>query len=152
MDLRSSTLEHDAGAARSRRSGARLNARMAFATMAALASLAVLGATPARADPSKSFTFDLQCESLGTVTNATFSNGAASPGLVVDNNQVILPYAWEVDVEFTPTVGEPFSRVLSYARGEPQNGRLDRCTYHYVLTFPEGVGVFDGWALISYTA
>jgi hypothetical protein len=128
-----------------------LNARRTLATAAVVAALAMVGAAPASADPGNGFMFDLQCDSLGTVTNASFSSGAASPGLVVDSNRVILPYAWETTLHATPYVGEPFTRVFSYSRGEPQNGRLDYCTYHYEVFNNVGHGVFDGWALISYT-
>jgi len=125
--------------------------RMALATMAAAAALALFGAAPASADPQSDFTFDLVCDSLGTFTIVNFSNGAASPGLDLDSNRVILPYAWETTLHATPYVGEPFTRVFSYSRGEPQNGRLDYCTYHYEVFNNVGHGVFDGWALISYT-
>ena len=125
--------------------------RMALATVAAVAGLALFGAAPASADPKPDFTYDLVCDSLGTIPIVTFSSGAASPGLDLDSNRVILPYAWEVTLMATPYVGEPFTRVFSYSRGEPQNGRLDYCTYHYEVFNDIGHGVFDGWALISYT-
>lgn len=126
-------------------------ARTGLATVLALAGLALFGAAPASADPKSTFTYDLVCESLGTFEIVNFSSGAASPGLDLGSNRVILPYAWEVTLNATPYVGEPFTRVFSYSRGEPQNGRLDYCTYHYEVTNNIGHGVFDGWALISYT-
>src|SRR5688572_23471046 len=125
--------------------------RMALATVAAVAGLALFGAAPASADPKNDFRFDLVCESLGTVPIVNTGNGAAAPGLDLGSNRVILVYAWEVTVHGTPYVGEPFTRVFSYSRGEPQNGRLDYCTYHYEVFNDIGHGVFDGWALISYT-
>ena len=128
-----------------------MKTQRAVATLAAMAVLALVGASPVSADPRNAFIFDLACESLGTVTNASFSNGSASPGLVVDSNQVIHPYEWEVDITFTPTVGDPRSVSFSYARMAPKNGRLDHCTYHYEKIFPAGVAVFDGSASISYT-
>lgn len=128
-----------------------MKARRALATLAAVAGLALVGAAPASADPKNGFTFDIVCDTLGTVTNIAFSNGAASPGLVVDSNQVILVYEWQVDVTFTPTGGEPTSKVISYSRAAPQNGRLDHCTVQYEVIFPDGVAVFDGWFLTSYT-
>jgi hypothetical protein len=124
---------------------------MALATVAAVAGLALFGAAPASADPKPDFTYDLVCDSLGTFPIVNFSSGAASPGLDLDSNRVILPYAWEVTLMATPYVGEPFTRVFSYSRGQPKNGRLDYCTYHYEVTNNVGHGVFDGWALISYT-
>lgn len=124
--------------------------RKALATAAAVASLAFVGAAPVSADPA-GFTSDLHCERLGTVTQVTFSNGEPSPGLSVDSNQVFQPYAWEITLHATPNVGEPFTRFFTYSRGVPQNGRLDYCTLHYVVTNSVGTGVFDGWALIAYT-
>lgn len=125
--------------------------RTTLATVVAVAGLALFGAAPASADPQPDFTYDLVCDSLGTFPIVSFSNGDASPGLDLDSNRVILPYAWEVTVKGTPYVGEPFTRVFSYSRGQPQNGRLDHCTFHYEVTNNVGHGVFDGWALISYT-
>jgi hypothetical protein len=131
--------------------GIEMKSRMALATVAALAGLALVAPAPASADPRNGFAFDMQCESLGTVTNVSFSSGAASPGLVVDSNQVILPYEWQVDITFTPYVGDPRSASFSYSRGEPRNGRLDYCTYDYERIFPTGVAVLVGSASISYT-
>ena len=128
-----------------------MKARMALATAAAVAGLALVGAAPASADPKNGIAFDIYCDTIGTVPNIAFSNGAASPGLVVESNQVILAYEWQVDVTFTPTGGQPRSKVISYSRATPQNGRLDHCTFHYERIFPDGVAVFDGWVLISYT-
>jgi hypothetical protein len=126
--------------------------RMGLATAAAVAALALIGAGPASADPNKNgFTFDITCDTLGTVTIFTFSQGAASPGLVVDSNEVILVYEFEADITFTPTGGEPRPIVATYSRAEPQNERLDHCTFHYERTLPNGVAVVDGWFLISYT-
>ena len=125
--------------------------RMALATVIAVAALAPIGAAPASADPKSDSPYDLVCDSLGTFPIAGFSSGDASPGLDRESNRVILPYAWEVTLHANPYVGEPFTRVFSYSRAEPQNGRLDYCTYHYEVTNTIGHGVFDGWALISYT-
>lgn len=150
MNHRASSPAQAARAARSRGGGARVKVRRALATLAAVTSLAVVGVAPASADPN-GFTWDLVCDSLGTVKQVTFSNGDASPGLAIDNNRVVLAYAWEVVVHATPNEGDPFTRVFSYSRGVPQNGRLDSCTIHYVVTNAVGTGVFDGWALISYT-
>jgi hypothetical protein len=128
-----------------------MKVRGTFASTAALAALLMLGTAPASADPKSEFTRDLICDSIGTVTVAAFSNGDPSPGLVLGSNQVIQPYVWEVTLHATPYVGDPFTRVFSYSRGEPQSGRLDYCTYHYEVFNSIGHGVFDGWALISYT-
>ena len=125
--------------------------RIRLATVVAVAGLILLGAVPASADPKPEDTRDLVCDSLGTVPIVNFSNGAGSPGLVLGSNRVILAYAWEVTLHATPYVGDPFTRVFSYSRGEPQNGRHDYCTYHYEVINNVGHGVFDGWALISYT-
>jgi hypothetical protein len=125
--------------------------RMALVAMAAVAALGLIAAGPASADPKPNFTYDLVCGSLGTFAIVNFSNGDPSPGLVLDSHRVILPYAWEATVHATPYVGEPFTRVFSYSRAEPRNGRLDYCTFHYDVYNAVGHGVFDGWALISYT-
>ena len=128
-----------------------MKVRTAIASAAAVAALSLVGAAPVSADPQPDFTYEYVCDTLGTFPIVGFSNGAASPGLALDSNRVILVYAWEVTVHGTPYVGEPFTRVFSYSRAEPQNGRLDYCTYHYEVTNDVGHGVFDGWALISYT-
>jgi hypothetical protein len=126
--------------------------RKALAMATAVAGLALVGAAPVSADPTQNnIYFDVVCDHLGTLPLTSFSSGAASPGLVVDSTQVLLVYAWHVDITFTPTVGEVRHKSLDYSRAAPQNGRLDFCTYNYERVFPTGVGVFDGWALISYT-
>jgi hypothetical protein len=125
--------------------------RRTFAATAALAGLLMVGAAPVSADPKSDFTYDLVCDTIGTLSIVNFSNGDPSPGLVLDTNQVVQVYVWEVTLHATPYVGDPFTRVFSYSRGEPQNGRLDYCTYHYEVFNSIGHGVFDGWALISYT-
>jgi hypothetical protein len=121
--------------------------------MLAVAGLALFGAVPASADPRSDLksTHEYVCETLGTIQLVGTGNGAASPGLVLDSNRVILVYAWEVTLNATPYVGEPFTRVFSYSRAEPHNGRLDYCTAHYEVFNNIGHGVFDGWALIAYT-
>ena len=129
-----------------------MKARMALATLAAAAGLALVGAAPASADPKQNnITFDLVCDTLGPLMTTACSSGAASPGLVVDSTQVLLVYAWHVDITFTPTVGEPRTKVGDYSRAAPNNGRLDYCTFRYERIFPDGVAIFDGWALLSYT-
>jgi hypothetical protein len=133
-----------------------MKARRAFAATAALAGLLALGAAPVSADPNSDFTYDLVCDSLGTFRVVNFSNGAPSPVLDLGSNRVFVPYAWETTLHATPYVGDPFTRVFSYSRGEdfrgePQNGRLDYCTFHYEVFNSRGHGVFDGWMLISYT-
>ena len=130
-----------------------MKARKVLATVVAVAGLAVFGAAPVSADPKPDVksTFEYVCDSLGTIQIVGTGNGAASPGLDLDSNRVILVYAWEVTLHATPYVGDPFTRVISYSRAQPQNGRLDYCTYQYEVFNDIGHGVFDGWALISYT-
>ena len=130
-----------------------MKARRAITTVVAVAGLALFVAAPVSADPKPDVksTYEYVCDSLGTIQIVGTGEGAASPGLDLDSNRVILVYAWEVTLNATPYVGEPFTRVFRYSRGEPQNGRLDYCTYHYEVTNDIGHGVFDGWALISYT-
>ena len=119
-------------------------------TIGAIAMFLVTAA-PASADPKPDSTYEYVCDTLGTIQIVGTGNGAGSPGLDLDSNRVIVAYAWEVTLMATPYVGEPVTRVFSYSRGEPQSGRLDYCTYHYEVTNNVGHGVFDGWALISYT-
>jgi len=128
-----------------------MKVRRTIAATMALAGLLMVGAAPVSADPKSDFTYDLVCDSIGTFTIVNFSNGDPSPGLDLGSNRVVQPYAWEVTVHGTPYVGDPFTRVFSYSRGEPQSGRLDYCTFHYDVFNSIGHGVFDGWALISYT-
>ena len=128
-----------------------MKVRSAIVSAAAIAALSLVGAAPASADPQADFTYEYVCDSLGTLTIVGTGNGAASPGLVLDSNRAILAYAWEVTVHGTPYVGDPFTRVFSYSRSQPENGRLDYCTYHYEVDNNVGHGDFDGWARISYT-
>ena len=128
-----------------------MKTRTAIATAATVASLGLATAAPAGADPQNGFAFNVHCDTLGTLTTVAFSNGAASPGLVVDSNQVLLVYAWTLHVTFTPTSGDPRSKDFSYSRAAPQNGRLDHCTFSYTRTFPDGTAVFNGELWTSYT-
>ena len=116
-----------------------MKARMALATVIAVAGLALGGAAPASADTKNGFTSDIVCDTLGTVTIITFSRGAASPGLVVDSNRVILAYEWQFEGTYTPTGGEPIPLAFSYSRAAPRNGRLDYCISRYDVFYPEGV-------------
>jgi hypothetical protein len=127
-----------------------MKVRRTFAATAALAAVLMLGAAPVSADPSGNYRV-LVCDALGTITIAAFGNGDPSPGLELGTNRVIRPYVWEVTLHATPYVGDPFTRVFSYESAEPQNGRLDYCTYHYDVYNDIGHGAFDGWALITYT-
>ena len=58
-----------------------------------------------------------------------FSSGSPSPGLVVDSNQIGIPYRLHVAGTFTPTGGEPESFVDEFEKPAPQNGRLDHCSF-----------------------
>ncbi len=65
-------------------------------------------------------------------------NGAFTPGHVLGNNQVGIPYAFE----FTQA-----GQTFSFAKKGPNNGRVDTCTFSGV---DEG-GPFTATASISYT-
>ncbi|HEX9260772.1 MAG TPA: hypothetical protein VF855_14630 [Acidimicrobiales bacterium] len=128
-----------------------MKVRRILATLTAVVGLALVGAAPASADPKRDFSYVYVCDSLGTIEIVGTGNGAASPGLDLDGNGVILAYEWEVTLYATPYVGDPFTRVFSYSRGEPQNGRLDYCTFEYDVYNDVGHGHFVGWSRISYT-
>lgn len=137
---------------RTQSKGTTMKLRTALAAVVAIAGLGLVEAAPAGADPTNGVTDEWVCDTLGTVSIVSFSNAAQSPGLVVGSNQVVTPYELYLHVTFTPTVGDPVSRVVAFfSRPAPRNGRLDHCTLNVVRTFPTGTAVFDGYVLLSYT-
>jgi hypothetical protein len=116
-----------------------------------IGALGVVLAAPAGADPKGGELIALSCDNLGVVEVVVFSNGSPSPGLVVDSNQVAIPYRLHVEGTFTPTDGEPESFVDEFEKPAPRNGRLDDCTFHQEGADEFGSFVIDGEVSISYT-
>jgi hypothetical protein len=122
------------------------------AVVAAFGIVALSGAlaAPAVADP-KGEIIEIQCDALGTLEVVVFSNGAPSPGLVVNTNQVGIPYKLHIEGTFTPVGGEPESFVEEFAKPAPHNGRLDHCSFHQEGSDEFGSFEVDGEVWISYT-
>lgn len=116
-----------------------------------MAALGVAQAAPAAADPKKGDILEIECDTLGTLEVVVFSNGPASPGLVVNSNQVIKPYALHIEGTFTPTEGEPETFVEEFSKPAPRNGRTDHCTFHDEGSDEFGSFVIDGDVLVTYT-
>jgi hypothetical protein len=116
-----------------------------------IAALGVAQAAPVAADPKGGEVIELECDALGTLEVVVFSNGPASPGLVVSSNQVVIPYALHLEGTFTPIEGEPESFVEDFTRPAPRNGRTDHCTFHQEGSDEFGSFVLDGEVSISYT-
>jgi hypothetical protein len=114
-------------------------------------ALAALAASPASADPQKGDVIEISCDALGTLEIVVFSNGSASPGLVLGSNQVGIPYKLHVEGTFTPVEGEPESFVDEFEHPAPRNGRLDHCTFHQEGSDEFGSFELDGEVWISYT-
>ena len=123
--------------------------KAAFAALG-IAGLSGVFAAPAGADP-KGDVLEIDCDALGTLEVVVFSNGPASPGLVVGNNQVVIPYKLHLEGTFTPVVGEPESFVEEFERPAPRNGRLDHCSFHEEGSDEFGSFELDGEVWISYT-
>jgi hypothetical protein len=101
-------------------------------------------ANPAGADPTNpGEVLTLDCDGLGTLEIATNGNGLWTPGLVIDGNQVLIPYRFRF--EFTPIGGD--TEVFEVSKPAPRNGRLDVCTF----SGEEEGGTFFGTVWISYT-
>jgi hypothetical protein len=128
-----------------------MNVHRAVVAAIGIAAFGVTLAAPAGADPSKGEVVELSCDNLGTVQIVVFSNGSPSPGLVVDSNQVLVPYRLRVEGTFTPIGGEPESFVDEFDKPAPRNGRLDHCTFHQEGTNEFGSFELDGVVDISYT-
>jgi hypothetical protein len=123
-----------------------------IAATAALATLAVIGfGAAADAAPRKGDTLEIDCDTLGTLEVVVFSNGPASPGLVVGSHQVGIPYALDITGTFTPTVGDVQTFHDEFEHPAPRNGRLDHCTFHQVESDESGTLVLEGDVSISYT-
>jgi hypothetical protein len=116
-----------------------------------IAALSAGLAAPAGADPKNGEVIEINCDNLGSLEVVVFSNGPASPGLVVDSNQVGIPYKLHVEGTFTPTGGEPESFVDEFEKPGPRNGRLDHCTFHQEGMDEFGSFELDGEVWISYT-
>ena len=116
-----------------------------------IAALGVAQAAPVAADPKGGEILEIECDSLGTLEVVVFSNGPTSPGLVVNSNQVGIPYALHIEGTFTPNEGEAESFVDDFTRPAPRNGRTDHCTFHQEGSDEFGSFVIDGEVSISYT-
>jgi hypothetical protein len=116
-----------------------------------VAAVGVTLAAPAGADPKKGEVIELNCDNLGTIQVVVFSNGAPSPGLVIDSNQVGIPYRLHIEGTFTPIGGEPEPFVDDFEKPAPRNGRLDTCTFHQEGMDEFGSFELDGEVGISYT-
>jgi hypothetical protein len=125
--------------------------RAAWTAVVLAIALAALAAPPASADPQKGDVIEISCDALGTLEIVVFSNGSASPGLVLGSNQVGIPYKLHVEGTFTPVEGEPESFVDEFEHPAPRNGRLDHCTFHQEGSDEFGSFELDGEVWISYT-
>ena len=123
--------------------------RTAAGTGVALAALAGLGA-PALADPGNGPNTDvlaIDCEQLGPVEIYISTNDTRwQAGLVTTSNQVLVPYAFRVEVTI-PGEEEPLVFEEVKGEGAPHNGRLDVCTFPVERDDVTGVVTF--WA--TYT-
>jgi hypothetical protein len=128
-----------------------MKVRVACTAVISAIALAALGVASASADPSRGDVLELQCDTLGTLEVVVFSNGPASPGLVVDSNQVGIPYRLHIEGVFTPVGGEPEPFVDEFSKPAPRNGRLDHCTFHQEGSDEFGSFEIDGEVWISYT-
>jgi hypothetical protein len=116
------------------------------------AGLSVSFASAAHADPPNGDVLEVVCDNLGTLDVVVFSNGPASPGLVVGSNLVGIPYKTHIEGTFTPAEGEPETFVDEFEHPAPRNGRLDHCTFHQEESFEDGSSVVvDGEVWISFT-
>lgn len=123
----------------------RVAAIAGVAVAVAAAPVATLLASPAAADPVKyGDHITIACGELGTLNIASNGNGDWTPGLVADNNQVLVPYRFHF--EFTPA-GSSDTFTEDLAKPAPKNGRLDECTFGGT----DEEGTFSGTAWISYT-
>lgn len=114
--------------------------------------LGFLASAPAGADPKKGDVLVLVCDTLGSVEIVVFSNGSASPGLVVAGNRVVVPYRLYVEGTFTPNDGgDPQTFIEEFNRPAPRNGRTDHCTFEFAFSDEFGSAVAHGEVSISYT-
>lgn len=124
----------------------------ALAAALGVVGAVVVGAGPAGADPARnSDVLTIDCEGLGPLAIAVFSNGTPSPGLVTTNNQVVIPYELHLSGTFTPVVGEPEGFTEEFVKPGPRNGRLDTCTFHDEGSDEFGSFVLDGTVKVSYS-
>ena len=113
------------------------------------------GVGSASADPVNSKNaeiIELVCDSgLGTIEIVTHGNGQWTPGHLLSNNQMLIPYEFHFVGTFTPTVGLPETFSEHAVKKAPSNGRLATCTFHEEGTDEFGSFVFDGTVKVSYT-
>ena len=127
----------------------RRRARMALVGATAL-GVGLCIVPSAAADP-KGEPLPIQCDELGALDVIVVGGGALAPGLAVESNQVVVPYAITLTGVFTPTVGDPAPFTDEFSRPAPQHGRLDHCTFHREGALPDGTFVIDGDIWVSYT-
>jgi hypothetical protein len=107
-------------------------------------------AGPVAADPPRE-PFTLQCDLLGEVSIAVPAGGPYTPGLVVGDTRVGLPYAFSSTYTYTQPGGEPEATTYAYSKPAPAHDRKDRCTWHEEGSDELGAYTVDGEVLITYT-
>ena len=107
-------------------------------------------AGPAAADPPRE-PFTLQCDLLGEVSISVPAGGPYTPGLVVGDTRVGLPYSFSSTYTYTQTGGEPEAITYAYSKPGPAHDRKDRCTWHEEGSDEYGTYSVDGEVLITYT-
>ena len=107
-------------------------------------------AGPAAADPPRE-PFTLQCDLLGEVSISVPAGGPYTPGLVVGDTRVGLPYSLSSTYTYTPTGGVPEATTYAYSKPAPAHDRKDRCTWQEAGSDELGTYTIDGEVLITYT-
>ncbi len=134
---------------------------MQFGTLLPTAAVVLTALAPsavAHADPPGGTPFELSCDVLGPISIVTPPTDRDwTPGLLVDGNRVLVPYAFEfvargyVDGSEGPEDPD-FVETTSFGKPGPRNGRLDTCRLDVSFTGDDGtLIVADVTVLVSYT-
>jgi hypothetical protein len=94
----------------------------------------------AMADPvnaKNSLVFPAICDNGQSYQISVNGNGEFTPGHVVGSTSMLIPEAFNLTFEFTPTGGEPESETDTAAKHNV-HGNTTTCTIDFTQTFPEG--------------
>jgi hypothetical protein len=127
---------------------------LAAAVVACSAAMASVGSA-APINAKKAFTLTVVCPS-GTYEAVANGNGEFSPAHALDSNAVLIPIAFGT---FTGTFTDPNGVTstetdpgVTKGSAVPANGRVEDCTFSFLLSFPDGSSFAGSGSVTGFTS
>jgi hypothetical protein len=108
---------------------------IAIATIGALALVQGAMADPVNA--KNGLVIPASCDNGQSYQIAVNGNGEFTPGHIVGSTSILVPEAFNITFEFTPTGGAPESETDTSAKHNV-HGNVTTCSIDFTQTFPEG--------------